>query len=496
MNEMDDLEILIRSRYPIVLIDALEEAQVERMLARSARRLAVPLFTWSVVRGLVRHGSAAPVYDSLEPGKALANIAGIEREGVYYLKDLERFLDRPEIVRLLLDLVEPFSRDRRALVLSAPGVRVPTELEPFAARIRIGLPDRGQLAELARATLDALDREQQLHVELRGEQMGRLVDALLGLTRFEAERLLHRVIADDGRLDAGDLAEIARRKRERMSQGSLLDLDTPVREETRLGGLNGLREWVGRRTLHLTDEARRYGLEAPRGVLLLGVQGCGKSAAAAAIAADWEVPLARLEVGRLYDRYIGETEQRLERALETAERVAPCVLLIDEIEKALASGSSAVDGGLSDRVLGRLLGWLQEREAPVFVVATCNDAESLPPELMRKGRFDEVFFVDLPVASERAEIFATHLRRRGREPEAFDLEALAAASGGFSGAEIEAAIVAGLHAAYASGTELDDAHLRAEIGATRPLSILRAEPIARLRAWAAERAVPANRGAG
>ena len=493
MNELEDLEILIRSRYPIVLIDTIEEAQAARMLTRATLRLSVPLFTWSVVQGLTRRGSDAPIYDSLEPAKALANIAGIDREGVYFLKDMERFLDQPAIVRLLLDLVAPFARDRRALVLSGPGIAVPDELTPFAATVRIGLPDRDGLRHLTREVLDQLAQHQDLQVALTVEQMRQLIDSLLGLTRFEAERLLHRVVVDDGRLDADDLAEVASRKRERLASGSLLELETPRVEATRLGGLEALRAWIGKRTLHLTDEARRYGLEAPRGILLLGVLGCGKSAAAAAIAADWGVPLARLEVGRLYDRYIGETEQRLERALAAAERVSPCVLLIDEIEKALASGSAAADGGLSDRVLGRLLGWLQQRQAPVFVVATCNDATTLPPELMRKGRFDEVFFVDLPSPSEREAIFTTHLRRRDRDPERFDTAALATASEGFSGAEIEAAVVAGLHAAFAGRRELDDEHLLEELRATRPLSKLRAEEIGRLRHWASGRTVPANR---
>jgi len=493
VNELEDLEILIRSRYPIVLIDTIEEAQAERMLTLASRRLSVPMFTWSVVQGLTRQGSGAPIYDSLEPAKALANLAGIDREGVYFLKDMERFLDQPAIERLMLDLVAPFARDRRAMVLSGPGIGVPDELTPFAATVRIGLPDRDGLRNLTREVLDELAQQQDLQVTLTVEQMRQLIDSLLGLTRFEAERLLHRVVVDDGRLDADDLAEVARRKRERLASGSLLELETPRVESTRrLGGLEGLRKWVDRRTLRLTEEARRYGLEAPRGILLLGVQGCGKSAAAAAIAADWGVPLARLEIGRLYDRYIGETEQRLERALAAAERVSPCVLLIDEIEKALASGSAAADGGLSDRVLGRLLGWLQQRQEPVFVIATCNDATTLPPELMRKGRFDEVFFVDLPTPSEREAIFVTHLERRDRDPDRFDTAELATASEGFSGAEIEAAIVAGLHAAFAGRRELDNQHLLEELGATRPLSKLRAEEIGRLRHWASGRTVPAN----
>jgi SpoVK/Ycf46/Vps4 family AAA+-type ATPase len=260
-----------------------------------------------------------------------------------------------------------------------------------------------------------------------------------------------------------------------------------------VGDLRGLKAWLEKRRKAFTPEAKEFGIPAPRGILLLGVQGCGKSLAAKAVAKTWGLPLLRLEPGRLFDKFIGESEKNLDRALATAERMAPCVLMIDEIEKGFASVvSSESDGGLSRRILGRLLGWLQEREAPVFLVATCNQITALPTELMRKGRFDEIFFIDLPALDERRQIFTVHLTHRHRDPAAFDLAALAEASDGFSGAEIEQAVVSALYTAFARGGELATEHILEEIKATRPLSVTRAEDVASLREWARGRAVPAS----
>jgi len=260
-----------------------------------------------------------------------------------------------------------------------------------------------------------------------------------------------------------------------------------------IGGLENLKRWLAKRKKAFTPEAKRFGIPAPKGVILLGVQGCGKSMAAKAVAREWGLPLLTMEPGRLYDKYVGESDKNLEKALKTAERMAPCVLMIDEIEKGFAYvGSSEADAGLSKRIFGRLLGWLQERKASVFVVATCNQIEALPPELIRKGRFDEIFFIDLPRHDERKEIFTAHLKKRKRDPAAFDLDALAHASEGFSGAEIEQAIVSGLYTSYSAKKELDTGTLAGEISATRPLSGIMAEKISRLREWAAGRTVSAH----
>jgi SpoVK/Ycf46/Vps4 family AAA+-type ATPase len=361
----------------------------------------------------------------------------------------------------------------------------------------LALPSREDLQKLTAVVLGDVLRRGPVRVDMSQADQDRLLDALQGLTRFEAERLLARAMVDDGALTGDDVGRVVDWKRRAIAAGGLVEYVPPDPEAPSLGGLAGLCAWLDKRQAAFGAEAKRFGLPAPRGVMLLGVQGCGKSLAAKEVARRWRLPLLRLEVGRLYDKWLGESEKNLDRALETAERMAPCVLWIDEVEKAFSSvGASEADGGLSQRLVGRLLTWLQERRAPVFVAATCNRVEDLPPEMMRKGRFDEVFFVDLPTPSERAEILALHLRARGRDPASFDLEALAKASEAFSGAELEQAVVSGLYTAFAARGDgkqgdLTTDLLRAELAATRPLAVTRAEEVAALRAWARGRAVPA-----
>ncbi|HEV2131942.1 MAG TPA: AAA family ATPase, partial [Longimicrobiaceae bacterium] len=268
----------------------------------------------------------------------------------------------------------------------------------------------------------------------------------------------------------------------------------PVEESmAEVAGLDGLKGWLAKRRMILADpeRARQYGLPFPKGVLLLGVPGCGKSHSAKAVSTEWGLPLLKFDPAGLYNKYIGETEKNFKRAIGTAEKLAPVILWIDEIEKAFASSGEGEDGGVSRRLLGSFLSWLQERGGDVFVVATANDVTRLPPELLRKGRFDEVFFVDLPGAKARRAIFEIHLRRRGQDPTRFDLARLVEATEGFSGAEIEQVIVSGLYTAFASHAELSDRILLEEIAATRPLSRVMPERIAALREWARERTVAA-----
>jgi SpoVK/Ycf46/Vps4 family AAA+-type ATPase len=355
------------------------------------------------------------------------------------------------------------------------------------------LPAQADLRALAQEVFGNLARQHKLGPAPDADILDKIATALRGLTLFEAERALTRAVLDDLTLGPRDIEVIAEMKKELLSRERVLDC-VPEREGLDdVGGLRGLKAWLEKRRKAFTPEAKEFGIPAPRGILLLGVQGCGKSLAAKAVAKAWELPLLRLEPGRLFDKFIGESEKNLDRALATAERMAPCVLMIDEIEKGFASVvSSESDGGLSRRILGRLLGWLQDREAPVFLVATCNQITALPPELMRKGRFDEIFFIDLPVLDERRQIFTVHLARRHRDPAVFDLTALAEASEGFSGAEIEQAVVSALYTAFARGAELATEHILEEIKATKPLSVTRAEDVESLREWARGRAVPAS----
>jgi SpoVK/Ycf46/Vps4 family AAA+-type ATPase len=493
MDALRTLEILITTRTPFIAIETLEEDRVEQALERVAQRLRIPLFVWTMTRGLRRAGALEPLYDTKEPLKALRNLSDLPNEGIYLMKDLYRSLGDAAVVRTLQDLARAFSHDRRAIVLTAPRVELPSELATLASLVKLELPTEEDLRALAQEVFGTLAREHRLGPPPDPDILDKIATALRGLTLFEAERALTRAVLDDLTLGPRDIEVIAQMKKEILSRDRVLDCVPQKEGLDDVGGLHGLKAWLEKRRDALTPEAKKFGVEAPRGILLLGVQGCGKSLAAKAVAKTWSLPLLRLEPGRLFDKFVGESEKNLDRALATAERMAPCVLMIDEIEKGFASVvSSESDGGLSRRILGRLLGWMQEREAPVFLVATCNQITALPPELMRKGRFDEIFFIDLPAADERRQIFAIHLTRRHRDPKGFDLVALAGASEGFSGAEVEQAVVAALYTAFARRAELMTEHILEEIKATRPLSVTRAEEIEALREWAKGRTVPAS----
>jgi hypothetical protein len=484
MDALRTLEILISSRTPFIAIETLEEDRVEQALERVAQRLRIPLFVWTMTRGLRRSGALEPLYDTKEPLKALRNLSDLPNEGIYLMKDLYRAVGDAAVIRTLQDLARAFSHDRRAIVLTAPRVELPSELAALASLVKLELPTEEDLRTLAQEVFGNLSRRHRLGPPPAPDVLDKIATALRALTR---------AVLDDLTLGPRDIEVIAQMKKEILSRERVLDCVPEQEGLGDVGGLRALKAWLEKRRDALTPEAKKFGVEAPRGILLLGVQGCGKSLAAKAVAKSWSLPLLRLEPGRLFDKFIGESEKNLDRALATAERMAPCVLMIDEIEKGFASVvSSESDGGLSRRILGRLLGWMQERAAPVFLVATCNQITALPPELMRKGRFDEIFFIDLPGVDERRQIFAIHLTRRHRDPKGFDLDALAAASEGFSGAEIEQAVVAALYTAFARRAELSTEHILEEIKATKPLSVTRAEEIEALREWAQGRAVPAS----
>jgi SpoVK/Ycf46/Vps4 family AAA+-type ATPase len=329
------------------------------------------------------------------------------------------------------------------------------------------------------------------------KQMAQFLSNLRGLTRMEISQVLADAILGEGKITSADISRAMKAKRQRLRQTGVLDYIPPPEVAPEVGGMDNLRTWLARRADAWTPEARQFGLEAPKGILMLGVQGCGKSLMARYVAAFWKMPLVRMDVGALYDKYIGETERHLRTAFKVAAAMSPCVLWIDEIEKAFASANVGADGaksdgGLSQRMFGMLLTWMQDRPAPAFIVATANDVTALPPELMRKGRFDEIFFVDLPDAEARKTIFSLHLSKRNRDPGRFDLPAMVNASEGFSGSEIEQAVVAAMYSAFAAKRDLTNEDLIGELSSTRPLSVVMAEKVQALRAWAKDRCVPAD----
>src|SRR5215813_9878352 len=443
MPALSDLALTIQSRYPFIAVETSEEDRLETMLAQVAGDLRVPFFVWTVTNGLRRHGVPNAIYDSQQPLKGLNNIAAMTGEAIFLMKDLHRYLGEPAVVRKCLDLAPAFGHDRRVIVMSSVKVELPPELQPLTARFTLDLPSADELKSVVKRVIAECSRERPVSVGLSPTDLDRLVDRLRGFTAFEAERAVTQAILRDNTLDARDIDFIVELKKDMLRKDGVLEYVSPEENLAEVGGFKHLKAWLEKRKKAFTPEAKRFGLEPTRGILLLGVQGSGKTLVARAIAREWALPLLKMEPARLYDKYIGETEKSLDRALRMAEQMAPCVLMIDELEKGLSYNAGGdADAGLSKRVFGRLLAWLQDRKAPVFVVATSNDIGQLPPELTRKGRFDEIFFVDLPNAEERREIFTIHLRKRKRDPRLFDLTALAAASDGFSGAEIEQAVVA------------------------------------------------------
>lgn len=489
-----ELELLIRSKYALVVLDTVEAERADESLSLIASRLSLNFYSWSRSRGLRRGIQASDPYieKSAEPSAALARVLQ-ESVGVFHFKGLGEFLHDPIVASHVLDCVSHFGTRRGAIVISGHHVTLPDSLRPHAVYLELPVPSFNDHRQLLERIIRDLSAKMPVKVELSHEDRTRLVNNLVGLTKTEAEKVITRLIVEDGALRESDVKRAAEAKRQIVEQDGLLEYWPSAESLGEVAGLTGLKAWLAKRraVVHDPQRAAQFGLGFPRGVLLLGVPGCGKSLFAKAVAAEWGLPLLKLDPANLYDKYIGDSEKNFKRAMRTAERMAPIVLWIDELEKAFASGGES-DGGVSQRVFGSFLAWLQDRQGDVFVIATSNDITQLPPEFIRKGRFDEVFFVDLPREKAREEIFRIHLRKRNQDPSRFDIEALAKSCDGYSGAEIEQAVVGALYGAFAAGTALTTEMLLAEIAATRPLSGTMWEQISELREWAATRTVAAD----
>ena len=478
-----------------MLCETVEETRFESLVRSVAAELGLPIWTWSAASGL-SPCHPADQGKTVDLVQALREIRLASGPGVWILKDPQPHLDNPTTLRTLRETAQEFAGSPRTLVLVGPSLPERAELNELEIRFDFDLPGPEELRRLIRETKRQLARQRpQDPPGLTAEDEHGLVRDLQGLTLYEAERALARAIVDDGTLTAGDRPRIRETKKALVESGGLLEFHPAPQGLDSVGGLGRLKKWIGTRKSGFLPSPGSPPIDPPRGLLILGVQGCGKSMAAKAVASSWDLPLLALDAGRLLAPYIGESERNLRDALKRVERMAPCVLWIDEIEKAFAtSRSNDSDGGVSKRLVASLLTWMQERNAHVFLIATANSVEELPPEMMRKGRFDEIFFVDLPSTAARAEIFALHLRQRGEEPKRFDVSRLANESKGFSGAEIEQAIVSALYDARASGAPLDTTAILVALRSTRPLSVVRGDKISALRAWAAERCVPADVG--
>lgn len=499
MSELQDLTALIRANTPLIVIETQEEARIVALFRQALMQVWRALYRWSITEGLRRIDLDREDEPSGPPDASavLQAIKQADQRGIYLLLDAVPYLGYASHQRLLRDIVERRHCQPHVLVLIGARIELPAELEALATRFNPRLPDANALLKMVQEEAAGYAREfGGRRVEVDGEAVKQVVRNLQGLSLIDARRIARQLIYADGALNAADLPQLAKLKFELLNRSGHLHYEYDATRFADVAGARRLKRWIEQRRAVFAGNAPP-GLDPPKGVLLLGVQGCGKSMLAKATAAGFGVPLLRLDFGSLYDKYHGETEKNLRGALAAAEQLAPCVLWIDEIEKGLASGGE--DGGVSRRVLGYLLTWMAERggggaagAGGVFIVATANQVHELPAELLRKGRFDEIFFVDLPDADTRVELLRLHLARRKLREDDFALPALAATANGFSGAEIEQAIVSGLYAAHAESRPLDTELLMQELRGTRPLSVVMAEQVQALREWAHERTVPAD----
>jgi len=492
-----DLDTLIRARYPLIYLVSWEEQRLDAILQDVAQNHGKALLSWSVTRGLRRIGGQRTMViseQSREPVEALAAIAKLTEPSLVVLKDFHPYFDNPAVVRGMRELAQDLKSTYTTVLLLSPVLNIPTELEKEISVLDVPLPSFRDLYQLLREIVAVVKQGNKARIELNREQAEALIKAAQGLTLSEAENAFAKAIANDGVLDKDDIRLVLDEKRQVIRKSGLLEFVGVETEIGHVGGLDELKGWLAGRNGAFSEPARKFGLPAPKGLLLLGVQGCGKSLTAKAIASQWALPLLRLDLGRIFSSLIGSSEENLRRAIRVAESVSPAILWIDEIEKGLAgsAGSAVTDSGVSARVFGSLLTWLQEKTAPVFVVATANRIEALPPELLRKGRFDDIFFIDLPSAAERREIFQIHIQRRQRDPAQFDLDALSTACEGFSGSEIEQCVIAALYYAFAEGCDLTQPLLMRAAQEAFPLSSTMGEEISRLREWARSRTRPAS----
>lgn len=536
-DTLERLKVLINSSTPIVAMETVEEVRATALVRSACSELNMAVFEWTIADGLVRSGSNAPVgaadtppaptgfgrsqltpeaarlarevltgmavdtpaaqsiYDTRDPAKVLAHLESMNIEAVFVLKDFHRHMDDPVVVRRLRDVGQKFSENRRTLILTGPSFSLPSELSSLVEFLDLPLPDTERLRQIIQETFQRLAKTHTLQLKLKADGVDAMAANLRGLTEEEAERAVSQALMARYALCPETITDVLEAKKELLKRTGMLEFVEATDTMANIGGLENLKNWLALRRGAWDEKAREFGLEPPRGVIILGVQGCGKSLCARAVAGEWKLPLVKFDTSAIFDKYVGETEKRVRKVFRVAEGLAPCVLWIDELEKVFAGSgpdSASVDAGVSSRMLGSFLGWMQDRKAAVFVAATCNNVNALPPELIRKGRFDELFFVDLPNQTERKQIFSIQLAKRKRNPAEFELDRVAAAAKGYSGAEIDAAVQTAMYASYSSKQPMTAQTLCDALAQTVPLSATRAEDIDGLRNWARERAVPAS----
>ena len=491
-----DIEHLMRARYPLIYILSSEEKRVEKSIAdvlharEREKNYKTKIYTWSVTEGM-RLGKE-PQGDSRDPLKALRFVveAKADERAVFILRDLHAYLKNPEVVRLLRDIGRKLKEELKTVFLISPLLAIPPELDKEVAVVEYPLPE---LLEID-AIFDRVSRNTGAKIP-SGQEREHVVEAALGLTADEAEGVFAKSLVQTG--GSFDIDVILSEKERIVRKSGVLEFFRTQERMENIGGLDVLKNWLRKRQSAFSEEARQFGLPRPKGILMIGIPGGGKSLTAKAVGAAWRLPLLRLDVGKIFAGIVGSSEENMRRAIQMAEAVAPSILWVDELEKGFSGTGSSnnSDAGTAARVFGSFITWLQEKTSPVFVIATANNVDELPPEMMRKGRFDEIFFVDLPTLPERKEIVAIHIKRRGRDPEQFNLDLISEKSEGMTGAEIEQAIVSALFDEYdrngKTGVLTSEGVLHS-LQETVPLSRTMKEKIAALRNWCKTRARPAS----
>jgi SpoVK/Ycf46/Vps4 family AAA+-type ATPase len=477
----DEIQTYLRARVALIVLVTIEEQRAIAVLDE-VRTNRGDLITWDYAdRFSSKDGNTLP--DAADPATALEKIRerakqDKDRRDLYVLKDFHEFWSKdPRVRRKLRNLAQQLVSTGSSLVVTTPVRTLPEELKDEAVVIDMPLPAE----EALRRELDDLLAPQEIAVRLSPHGKARLVQAALGLTAAQAKRAFAKAIVKSRGLDDAGIDTVLAEKKAVIRESQALEFYAAEETPDDVGGLDALKKWLTLRERAFGGEAAEYGLPAPKGLALIGIPGTGKSLTAKMIGGLWRLPLLRLDVGALFGSLVGESEERVRRALRLAQTVAPCVLWIDELDKGFAAGD--LDGGTSRRVFGTILTWMQEKTDPVFVVATANDVTALPPETLRRGRFDEVFFLDLPTEAERREIITVHLRKRRRDPAVFDIRRLAVECEGYTGAELEQAIVDAMYQAFADERDIRTEDIIAAIARTVPLSKSQREVIERLRSW-------------
>lgn len=488
----EELKVLVKAQYPLIYLVTPEEERAEQAISiiAQAEKPQRRVFVWTMTHGLVEYGQPRHVahHSTVSPQMAIQAATREKDPALFVFKDLHPFLDSPEVVRWLRDAISCFKGTLKSIIFMSPVQHIPVELEKDIVVLDFPLPSIAELDEVLSEQLP--HSSNRLTAEIREK----LLKAALGLTRDETEKVYQKAKVTAGQLTESEVGIILSEKKQLIRRNGILefiDVDETIES---VGGLEELKHWLKQRSYAFTERARSYGLPQPKGMLILGVPGCGKSLIAKTTSLLWGLPLLRLDMGRVYDgSTVGRSEANLRAALKTAESISPAILFIDEMDKAFAGGAGSADsdGGTSSRIFGSFLTWMQEKSSPVFVMATANRVERLPGEFLRKGRFDEIFFVDLPTHAEREDIFKIHLSKRRSEIERFDVEQLANVCDGFSGAEIEQAIIAAMYEAFAQDREFTQLDIIAASRATMPLSKTMTEQVTALREWARQRARPA-----